>query len=256
MISFPMPLGMMPLGSQSARYGKCTTRMPAFATSFAALSLLMAAPAQAQNGERSQSTANEALDAVTQPLSDFNLRSDDIPPILLRAQQVPYDLSAMDSCALLNAEITELNNVLGPDADAPEEEGSLISDGLRIGGNVLGGLIPFRGVVRQLSGANAQEARWKAAIYAGVARRSYIKGYAHGLSCGSTEEEALDSARDVLGIQRREVTPPTTALAAQQGNKGKENIALEAEAEADIETEVDTEATDPEKRGFFDRLPF
>lgn len=161
----------------------------------------LSAPAAAQNGEKQDSVGEDVLDAVTQPLSDLNLRSRDIPLLLLRAQDAPYDLEGLSECEGLRKEVGALDEVLGPDADAPATEESLVNKGLKAGGNVLGGLIPFRGLVRQLSGAKAEQARWRAAIYAGVARRSYLKGYMQGRDCKTGEEVSVDSARDVLGLE-------------------------------------------------------
>lgn len=159
------------------------------------------APAQAQAGEKKNSVGTDALDALTQPLSDLNLRNKDIPAILAEAQQAPYDLAGVTDCASAFAAVSRLDEVLGPDVDAPDEEGdSIVGKGLELGGNVLGGLIPFRGIVRQLSGANAERARWEASIFAGVTRRSYLKGFARGLGCPSAEEAAVQSSKGVLGI--------------------------------------------------------
>lgn len=186
-----MPL-RSPVGEQS---GKCTTLVLALA--IFALGVA-ATPANAQNGEKKDSVAADAVDAVTQPLSDLNLRSKDIPIVLTRAQSGPYDLTGLSECSEVRSEIAHLDEVLGPDADAPPEDGGVLNKGLKIGGNVLGGFIPFRALVRQLSGANAQRARWEAAIFAGVARRSFLKGVAFAKQCKTSDEIALKSAENVL----------------------------------------------------------
>lgn len=166
----------------------------------AALLALAATPAWAQPGEKGDSVGQDAVDAVSQPLSDLNLRSRDIPPVLLQAQAAPYALGAVSDCAAVRREIAALEEVLGPDADAAPEEDGVLNKGLKVGGSLLGGLIPFRGVVRQISGAAAEENRWEAAIYGGVARRSFLKGYGKGLGCLTGDEEALRSAAEVLGM--------------------------------------------------------
>jgi hypothetical protein len=63
-----------------------------------------------------------------------------------------------------------------------------------LGGSLLGGLIPFRGVIRQLTGANAEREKMERAIYAGLARRSFLKGYAQGIGCAPAEETAEETA--------------------------------------------------------------
>ncbi|GMN03923.1 hypothetical protein [Erythrobacter sp. MTPC3] len=148
------------------------------------------------------SIGEDAVDAVTQPLTDLNLRSKEIPQVLMAAQTEPYDLAGLEECGALRGEVARLDNVLGPDADQPEERASLLNRGLRTGGNVLGGIIPLRGLVRQVSGARAEEKRWEAAVYAGVARRSFLKGYMAGKFCETAEEASIRSARDVLGMDR------------------------------------------------------
>lgn len=168
-----------------------------------AMALVMSAPAMAQNGEKRDSVGQDAVDAVTQPLSDLNIIAKDIPPILLAAQSDPYGLEGLLECRALRTEIATLEDVLGPDADVAQEEGNLANSALRAGGNFIGGFIPFRGVVRQLSGANERRREMEAAVFSGVARRSFLKGYAMGLGCESREDAAISSAEDVLGLSGR-----------------------------------------------------
>lgn len=195
--SFPVPFG-----SPEHRGGKRGSMLLALAVLFAA----SPSSALAQGGEKKDSVGAEAVDAVTQPLSDLNLRTKDIPLILQIAQAAPYDLASLDGCRAVHSEIERLEQTLGPDADAPEADEGLVNRGLQLGGNLLSGFIPFRGLIRQISGANAEQARWEAAIYAGVARRSFLKGYAKGMGCAAPEEAAIQSAEQVLGLVSRETT--------------------------------------------------
>jgi hypothetical protein len=176
-----------------------------------AMLLAAASPtaAAAQNGEKGDTVAEDVLDAVTQPLEDFNLRSKDIPQLLISAQSAPYDLGAVSNsdgtgnCQSIQQQVLLLEEVLGADADREPDKEGLANKGLQVGGSLLSGFIPFRGVVRQISGANAQRARMNTAIYAGIARRSYLKGYAQGLGCGTVDEIAVQSAEDLLGLSGR-----------------------------------------------------
>ena len=164
-----------------------------------ALAASLSSTAQAQSGTRDRSTGADAVDAVTTPLRDLNLRSRDIPAILLLAQQQPYSLTGLTNCDALRSEINAFEAILGPDADTAQKGKSLVETGMSTAGNVLGGFIPFRGVVRQISGAKKEEARWRAAVYAGVARRSFLKGYAAGRECDMSNEAdilAVRAARD------------------------------------------------------------
>lgn len=114
-------------------------------------------------------------------------------------------MQGLDTCELLWDEIGLFEETLGPDADATDGEGeSLVNSGLQAGGELLGGFIPFRGLVRHISGAEARESRWEEAIYAGVARRSFLKGVALGRDCPTPEEAAIEAAHDVLGLGRNE----------------------------------------------------
>lgn len=189
----------VPFGSSEHRGGK--RRSMLLALSVCAASLAICSPAAAQGGQKNDSVGGDTVDAITQPLSDLNLRSKDIPLILETAQEAPYDLSGIEGCGAVNDEIRRLEDVLGPDADAPPDKEGIINKGLKLGGKFLGGFIPFRGVVRQLSGANAERAKWQAAIYAGVARRSFLKGYARGLGCEIGEQSAVQTAEEVLGLK-------------------------------------------------------
>lgn len=190
---------LVPFGSSEHRGGKRGSLLLALPVCAALLSI--PAAAAAQSGEKKDSVGADTVDAITQPLSDLNLRKKDIPSILRAAELAPYDLTSIDGCSALSAEIERLEGVLGPDADVPPDEDGIVNKGLKLGGNVLGGLVPFRGLVRQISGANAARARWQAAIYAGVARRSFLKGYRKGLGCINSEPASELSATTVLGLE-------------------------------------------------------
>lgn len=117
------------------------------------------------------------------PLSDFNLGADNIPEVLLSAVADTYAVPAPLDCAGLAAEIVELDSILGPDLDtlkaaARTEDfmGTALVGALR-------SLIPYRGVIRFLSGARQRERRILEAIGAGVVRRGYLKGLGESIAC-------------------------------------------------------------------------
>lgn len=154
------------------------------ATALIVGALLPAAPALAQGGAPEQNTGQRAKGIATQPLEDLNLHKDEIPPKLTSIQNDPYSLSGLRTCKQINTEIIELNGVLGADVDATEEARRKTSDRIvAVGGSLIGSLIPFRGLVREVTGANAQQRRFEAAIYAGTTRRSYLKGTAKAKGC-------------------------------------------------------------------------
>lgn len=125
-------------------------------------------------------------DAATSPLNDLNLIRTKIPPVLLDARKQPYAIPAEATCADLVAKVKELDAVLGPDLDAPLSglDSSLVEQGTNEAKNVAIGalrstsesIVPFRGWVRRLSGAERHSREVAAAIVAGTVRRAFIKG--------------------------------------------------------------------------------
>ena len=53
----------------------------------------------------------------------------------------------------------------------------------RVAQAAVGSFIPFRGLIREISGANEQERKIQAAVQAGVARRAYLKGVGEARGC-------------------------------------------------------------------------
>ncbi len=87
------------------------------------------------------------------------------------------------------AEIRGLDGDLGPDLDAPPSESNpgLIERGSSaVAGAVqksAEGLVPFRGWVRKLTGAEKYSRQVAAAIAAGTVRRAYLKGISQTKGC-------------------------------------------------------------------------
>lgn len=124
----------------------------------------------------------DAVDVATTPMTDLNIRKDDIPQLLIDAQANPYNLAGLGRCAQLAATVGEFDAVLGDDLDLPQGAGRRVSAG-RVAQSVVGSLIPFRGIVREVSGANAQDRQVQAAIQAGLARRAFLKGVGQERGC-------------------------------------------------------------------------
>ncbi len=130
-------------------------------------------------------------DAALSPLNDLNLVRADIPEVLQAAMHAPYAAPGDKSCPALTAAVEALDAVLGADLDAPATERSLIersSDAA--GGAAVGalrgaaeGVVPFRGWVRKLTGAERYSRQVAAAIAAGTARRAYLKGLGQAAGC-------------------------------------------------------------------------
>lgn len=116
------------------------------------------------------------------PVTDLNLRKDEIPALLIAAQDRPYDVTGLSRCAQIASAIGELDAVLGEDIDVAQERDRRTSAG-RIAQSAIGSFIPFRGLIREISGANAQERKLQTAIYAGSVRRAFLKGIGQQRGC-------------------------------------------------------------------------
>lgn len=147
---------------------------PMYRAALTALALLSTAAAAAQDKPVTQREPG-AVDVIATPATDLNLKKDEIPPILLAAQSAPYGLAGMRRCTDLTAEITRLDAALGDDFDVAQETGRKISPG-KVAQSVVGSFIPFRGLIREVSGANEQQRKLQLAIYSGSARRAFLKG--------------------------------------------------------------------------------
>ncbi|WP_422343346.1 hypothetical protein [Parasphingorhabdus sp.] len=141
--------------------------------------LLLTAPVQAQKADPDQSMEEHAEDAATTPAKDVGLKKTKIPAKLIAIQDNPYSLDGLRRCAAIIKEVKELNDVLAADVneevDKSKAEKREETAG-RVAGGLIGGLIPFRGIVREISGAAGDERKYNAAVYAGVVRRGFLKG--------------------------------------------------------------------------------
>lgn len=120
--------------------------------------------------------SNSLTDAALTPLEDLNLRKDEIPEVLL-SMDSPYEPPEDRSCKALRVEIVEYDRLLGPDFDDEEQyERSTKTKALTAVSSVVGGVIPFRGLVRTATGAKSYDKTLERAYRKGVARRGYLKG--------------------------------------------------------------------------------
>lgn len=142
---------------------------------------IFAAPASAQTAVAQDRVS--ATDVATTPLSDFNLKKDEVPAVLITAREKPYNLAGMTRCTSISTEIAQLDAVLGDDIDiARDDGGGKVSVG-SVAKSLVRSLIPFGGVIRELSGAGGQERMWNEAIYAGSVRRAFLKGVGQQRGC-------------------------------------------------------------------------
>lgn len=155
------------------RRTKALGALGAFAMMVAPVAVLAAGPQDDSVGK-----------AVTQPLRDVRLADKKIPLVLQQAASAPYSAVNTRSCAAIADEVRRLNAALGADVDAPGhpkgEGAALAAVAARAAVNTL---IPGLGIVRVITGADKQQRRVEAAVYAGSTRRAYLKGIGVARGC-------------------------------------------------------------------------
>jgi hypothetical protein len=115
--------------------------------------------------------------AVTQPLRDLNLMRTKVAAPLQTARAAPYDIANLKECAAIRAQgAVELGD-LGPDVDEDQTQPGLVRT-LAASAVRSAVKLPFSGVVRHLSGADAKERLRQQSVQAGMARRAFLKGVA------------------------------------------------------------------------------
>lgn len=127
----------------------------------------------------------KAIDIGSQPVRDVGMVKREIPPILQKAYDNPYGLQALDSCAALENEIVALNGALGPDFDAEDKPNEDRSGKMAEAGGkmVINSLIPFRGLVREITGAAPADRHLNNVVDAGLARRGFLRGVRLAKGC-------------------------------------------------------------------------
>jgi hypothetical protein len=127
--------------------------------------------------------------AIITPLNDLNLVNAPIPPVLVEVQKAPYALKDGITCDELTEGVRALDEVLGADLDTlatdadpglVERGGALVNGAVQ---HAAEGLIPYRGWVRKISGAERYSKQVAAAIAAGTVRRAFLKGVARAKAC-------------------------------------------------------------------------
>lgn len=132
----------------------------------------------------------------------------DIPAVLKAVAADPYKAPAEPACETIPAELKTLDDVLGPDADAAP--GKSRPRAVRWAGDWAGGairgLVPYRGVVRFLTGAGDKDKALTRAAMAGAARRGFLRGLEANMQCAA----------------------PTPAVAAAQAGTQAEAVTVQA----------------------------
>ena len=141
-----------------------------------------------------------AVDVVATPVDDLNLRKGKIPALLEAAIADPYDLGGIKTCAQISLAIVELDGILGLDRDIPQDRAEKLSVG-RVAQSAVGSFIPFRGIIREVSGANSHQRKVDDAVEAGIARRSFLKGYGQARGCAYPAREVTPAALAAMEAQ-------------------------------------------------------
>ena len=148
-------------------------------------------------------------DAVSQPLKE--------------AMKDPYQNPGRIDCGRLEHEVRALDLALGPDVDLPEAKTGATRQAAEAVagaagnavGDVVGDMIPFRSLVRRLTGAeeNAQEMR--DALKAGDIRRAYLKGLGLERGCAYPAAPApLPAAKNAVAAAAPADPAPSAATPA------------------------------------------
>jgi hypothetical protein len=157
---------------------------------------------------KANKNVDEAIEAATGPLQDLNLRRQEIPQLLIQAAVNPYARSKKIKCADIKKEVAELDELLGPDVEpksitlassngglaenlasiddieVPETMSLVDGAGGMVRDKIMGeirsktDILPFRSIIRRISGASSHQKKLAAAYEAGKLRRAYLKGLA------------------------------------------------------------------------------
>lgn len=145
-----------------------------------------AAPPQTGRDSKAAEVGKETGKIVTQPARDVGASKITIPAVLIHARGDPYTLAGTENCASIDAEMAQLDEALGPDFEAgdPDKKENKAGRLARAGGQtVVNAIIPFRALVREISGAAPAQRRLNDAVDAGFARRGYLRAIRQAQAC-------------------------------------------------------------------------
>ena len=127
-----------------------------------------------------------AGDILAQPVRDVGLFGADIPDALVQASKDPYALPESSSCEQIGFEIVALNGSLGPEPNTDDRKENRVGKIAEAGGRAaVNSIIPFRTLVREVTGAAPAQRRLQDAVNLGYARRGFLRGVYQMRSCPS-----------------------------------------------------------------------
>lgn len=172
-------------------------------------------------GDAVRQTREGLGDAALSPLEDLNMRKEPVPP-LLEANEDPYSPVVDATCPRLAAERVALSSVLGPEPGQKHDDDRSLSgkvadraasEALKTVASQARELIPYRGLVRKVSGADKHEKTRRQAFERGHQRRAYLKGLSAALNCDAalSGEASATAAEGVTAIAVSRPTIPDMA---------------------------------------------
>lgn len=204
--------------------------------------MLLAACSEGKNAPNldPEKNAGDVWYAASGMLDDLNLRREEIPPLLKTAMKDPYAMPSHFECSTVKDELVQLDAMLGADVESsgepltalisydeskPGEENDLtpklpnmpeIPDNATLvnkGADVAHDhaldfvrdqtdLLPFKSIIRSITGANQHAKKVDKARHAGQLRRAYLKGLAQakfGKACLAPPPPALEVKHNTSG---------------------------------------------------------
>ena len=142
--------------------------------------------------ERAISQSQDGFgDAALSPLEDVNLKRAKIPEKFKQIKN-PYLVAVETECEKIAEEVLELDALLGRDWDIPPPDKKALSERAADGASTAfldtvasgaSGLIPYRGIVRTVTGANSHATKVRKAYERGSHRRTFLKGIGLAKGC-------------------------------------------------------------------------
>ena len=176
-------------------------------------------PATAQEERPVRGGDVDGRGVVMTPLDDLNMDGDEIPEVLREAQMDAYASEKLVDCAALGRELARLDAVLGKDFDLEQDKRRRITAG-RVGKEVVSSFIPFRGLIREVTGAADEARELEDAIVAGATRRGYLKGLGKERGCAYPARPASVSTTgnpDTPGAEEAVEVDITSMIATPAG---------------------------------------
>ena len=157
-----------------------------------------------ENSKKAASGAQNVFDAATGPLEDLNIKQKEIPPLLQALLENPYSMPKPMKCKTIKTEMAQLDELLGasptsqkrspnsggimnasldnvemPTSDEIVDAGAdMAHDGIMGFIRSQTNILPFRSIIRAISGADQHEKDVALAFQVGQLRRAYLKGLA------------------------------------------------------------------------------